>query len=322
MSTFCDSNSDNQNIVAKALLIALLSSVLCACSSFDLIPSDSLVQRLKGRGPVLVSPDNPYLAANLLLQQESKDSKELSGFLETKGLPSALSVSQDFFSPASLKFFYRENSEQYNLELLQGVWVIKGPGVIDDASAQDLLESSIPTRVAAIKPTALKVKVAAESTPRPSQKIEVQPKSSQDLVPLFDENDLNNNDVQIAKSSQKTDKNSRIVIPAEPEPEVSKPSEVVEQKKPSPIDELISQFASSPAEATPRGDLVHYVTSEKETLKIVAKWYTKTSLTLSRIARANKLDPAATLSPGDQVVIPAELVKNKMSLPEEAIGSL
>lgn len=269
----------------------------------------------------MVSPDNPYLAANLLLQQESKSSEELAGFLETKGLPSALSVNQDFFSPANLKFFYRENSEQYNLELLQGIWVIKGPSPISDPGAQALLETSASAQVTALSPTKEKSKAHTEVKTE-SYEAKVEPKSNQELIPLFEDGSSgpgsSGNGEPLAKHSKKT----QIVIPAEPVQDEVSNTASAKAPNSSPIDDLISQFASSPAETTPRGDVVHYITSEKETLEKISKWYTKTHLTLSRIARANKLEATATLSPGDQVVIPSELVKNKMRLPEEAVDSL
>lgn len=267
----------------RATLLLILLFFASACSSFDLIPSDSLIHRLKGRGPVLVSSDNPYLAANLLLQQEAKNSSEFAGFLEKKGYPVALSVSQDFLTPAKLDLFYlngdTNKSEQYDLELLQDIWVIKGPHAITDGEVKKIIST-------------------LNLDPRTSDKSRPKVSNAPELIPLFEERSV---DKPIKEEA------------------------INDSKKPtvtSGIEEMISQYSSAPAETTPRGDLVHFITSEKETLELIATWYTKTSLTLSRIARANKIAVSANLSPGDQIVIPAELVKNKMRLPEQVVEIL
>ena len=305
-----------------SILIFLALGILSSCSSFDLIPSDSLIQRLKDRGPVLVSIDNPYLAANLLLKQESKHSAALSGFLDTKGLPAAISVSQDFFEPARLKLFYRTEDEQYDLELLQGLWVIKGPSTIHDQAAKDLLASLDSLDSKDVISKSRKPKSSTARTKTIPTKTEIAEKGNTQFVPLFDQKSANNDfDSSVEAAKIKPEESKPVEIVKENTTTVQ--SEVVAPlKTTNNIEDLISRFTSSPAETTPRGDIVHYVTSEQETMEIIAKWYTKTPLTLSRIARANKLATSAILSPGDQIVIPSELVKNKMRLPEEAIPSL
>lgn len=72
------------------------------------------------------------------------------------------------------------------------------------------------------------------------------------------------------------------------------------------------------AEISPEGDIVHYVTSEDESLEMLARWYTLDKTNTARLARMNKLSESQALSIGDSIIIPSYLVKNKVRLDEIA----
>ncbi len=112
-------------IFCTILLILSLSS--CA-SSAKL--ADPLVQRLNNRGPVALSPDNPFLAANLLVSREIERSPEVKGFVEHKGGPRALEVTKESFEPLILRFYYPESHEFFTLEEMDESWLITGPAAI------------------------------------------------------------------------------------------------------------------------------------------------------------------------------------------------
>jgi hypothetical protein len=79
------------------------------------------------------------------------------------------------------------------------------------------------------------------------------------------------------------------------------------------INKLVSSEDLSPAEETPRGDIVHYVTSPQETLSIIALWYSGEKENNERLGRINRIK-GESLSPGDTLVIPRYMVKNKKIL--------
>ena len=110
----------------RILPIALLS--LGCATSVRL--SDPLVQRLSNRGPVALSPENPFLAANLLVSREMERSAEVKGFVEHKGGPRALEVVKDSLSPLILYFYYPESREVFTLEEMEQSWLITGPAPI------------------------------------------------------------------------------------------------------------------------------------------------------------------------------------------------
>jgi len=88
------------------------------------------------------------------------------------------------------------------------------------------------------------------------------------------------------------------------------------------INNLRESAKGKPAETTPKGDIVHYVTYPGETLSMISRWYTDERENAGRIARINKLARPDKLELGDTVVIPSYLVKNKNRLTESAVKSL
>ena len=100
----------------------ILTPCLCICltaCSPQLSLDNGLISRLNNRGPGALSPNNPFLAANLLISKEMEDSAELQGFIQHRGAPDALEVEKDIFTPLFLHFYYPENREQYSLEKIE-----------------------------------------------------------------------------------------------------------------------------------------------------------------------------------------------------------
>lgn len=85
---------------------------------------------------------------------------------------------------------------------------------------------------------------------------------------------------------------------------------------------LIELHGSSPAEITPKGDLVHYVTFEGETLEIIARWYSGDVSNAERLGRMNRLSATQALVPGDTVIVPAYMVRNSYRLSEGGMRAL
>jgi hypothetical protein len=85
---------------------------------------------------------------------------------------------------------------------------------------------------------------------------------------------------------------------------------------------LAEKESTNKAELTPKGDLVHYVTLQGETLSNIARWYTFDRENAKRLARINELKNPDQLSLGDIVIIPSYLVKNQRRLTESGLAAI
>jgi len=141
-------------------------TALLVCCSPSLRINDSLVRRLNNRGPVALSSDNPYLAANLLVSREASKSSEVKGFLQHRGAPSAVEVSKDNFGPLFMNFFYPENRQYFSFEELEDSWLITGPFKIE---ADKMKQVALLTREIEGEPKLIEdASSAAPQIPAPS----------------------------------------------------------------------------------------------------------------------------------------------------------
>ena len=125
--------------VLFVLFLLIGSGFLVACSS-SVVRNNSLMARLKNRGPVALSPNNPYLAPNLLLAKEMERSPDLKGFIEHSGQPNALQIDDGMLTSATMRLYYTGKNQYFVLEDLNGTWIINGPY---DASTNEL--AGLPT---------------------------------------------------------------------------------------------------------------------------------------------------------------------------------
>lgn len=87
----------------------------------------ALIDRLNGRGPVLLASDNPYLPANRLLKEELESSGKLRDFVEQRGKPTALGVNRGLLQRPEIRLYYPEQGEVYSFKRRNGDWVTLGP---------------------------------------------------------------------------------------------------------------------------------------------------------------------------------------------------
>ena len=144
---------------------------------------NSYISRLKNRGIVPLSADNPYIAANVLLSKESENNPELSGFLQHRGYPNALRVTKEVLSPIFIEFFYLDKSEFYTVEEYSGTWLINGPHKMHEEKREQVHSLAI------FEDSRLEMPVAPQHTPLDienivslygSEKAEISPKG--DLI--------------------------------------------------------------------------------------------------------------------------------------------
>ncbi len=277
----------------RLLFISCISLlIVTACSQSPRL-NHGLIGRLKGRGPVALSSDNPFLAANLLLSKEMERSADLKGFINHRGAPSALSIEHSTFKGLTFKLYYPENREYFNLEELDDTWLINGPLPMPAEEVQDL------------------ARIAKNKGDKPSILMPDKEKNADDSEPIT-------TPATEAKSfssfSSADEKKQHADLSAEKTEGPSSEAKAIRQ--------IVARSAKSPAELTPRGDLVHFVTYAGETLALISRWYTEDLENAGKIARINNLAKPSELKLGDQIVVPAYLLRNKLRLTEEGLKAL
>lgn len=216
---------------------------------------------------VALSPQNPYIAANLLLTREMELSPDLKGFIEHRGMPGTLEVKRETLGPLFLYFYYPKEKASYSLEDIgDQQWLIKGPFP---------LSPSVAAQVSALS---------------------------------------------LEQNSQSNFSSPPPNVPSAPV--IITPAQATRQESEAELIARLSKTSTALAELSPRGDLVHYVTSPKETLSMIARWYTGDAENTARLQNINKLSARQALSVGDTIIIPSYMLKNKHRLDEQSISAL
>lgn len=261
----------------RAIELAALAWLAGITGCAERLTMDSgLVRRLNNRGPVILSPDNPYIAGNLLLAKEMEKSEELRGFVKHRGAPAALEVEKTTFAPLIMSLYYPEKGERYVAEQTDdGGWFIKGPEAIEQAKLAEVQSAAAPSTG--------------------SQPIALPP-------------------AELTGGSAPAAEPSRTDISPEPSAPLEEPARAGGVKS---LD--LEEDDKAKAEITPKGDLVHYVTYQGESLALIAEWYTDDIANAGKLARMNSISQSNSLAIGDTIVIPSYMVKNKNQLPEIAV---
>lgn len=307
-------------------VVFFLSFVLgCAATSrFDSL----LLERLKNRGPVPLSADNPYLASNLLVSQEMAQSDELRGFIEHRGAPEAVEITQGFFSDLSMTFYYPKNKEYYFLDDIGGTWAIHGPETMSGRQIDRVNKklvvgqdsgTSRSTGAALIPVATPSPSVSERNNPRPifeaEPTIAPTPKQAAAIPPprIVSSKQISSPQAKLPKEAPSE------VTPADEQEDENIDLQLSKYTKDKPKDDKTKQdpgSSANQAELTPKGDLVHYVTVDGQSLQKISEWYTGSSSNAATIQRINKLGKSDQLNAGDEVVIPKYLLKTKQRMPE------
>jgi hypothetical protein len=301
---------------ATTLVMGLLSfGFFSGCSIVSAPQENGLIYRLKNRGPVPLSSDNPFLAANLLIAKEMEKSPEVAGFVKHRGAPAALEVEKGIFSGLVLHFFYPENREQFTFEQVDNGWFIRGP---------ETIEKEKFTSVAQITRTLVGEPRLEYNYMSPSQEKALNDKNSNRAIEEFE---TRRSASETAREPDSFNRALDSYQAAEPRAggAFQSPSSRRYQKPVSTreqLQELVSRTAEANAEVTPKGDLVHYVTYQGETLSMIARWYTGDRANVGRLARMNRLPHPDHLEIGDTLIIPSYLIQNKKRLSEQAVKEL
>lgn len=278
-----------QRFARAALLILMLSVGGCSLSKQTFEPE--LVASLSLEGMTVLSPDNPFVAANLLVTRLAQKSPEVKGFIDHEGVPLAVETVLKPSEPLEIRFFYDNPARLYSVSESGAVWIIQGPAPI---SSEQL--SILKQRGAALAALGGEQRTSPQMPPPE--------------VPVQSEEPPR----KVAASPLTEPSTSRT-----PAIEQQPPSLSTETQK---LKLLAEAHGGALAEITPRGDLVHYVTFPGETLRMIARWYTFEAENAARLARINKRSNPDQVAIGDTIVIPSYMLQNRSRLTEAALNEL
>lgn len=282
---------------------------------------------LANSGPLVLSRDNPYIASNLFVANECSASSFMNGFVKHRGAPDAIEVSDKYFRPFRIYFFYFSTREAYLFEEGSRDWVIRGPQRIPD----DIISRFGDMRQASGKSAPLIQTPAKQASATAPEEPNTVAETDIDVAP------------QAAASSppltpQYSRRKTATLRPAEAYPSSEYPTEEPPVSSPP----LLGKRMESPASSTPRSalgqaavppaqssakgysdsfptDIVHQVTYPKETLRMIASWYTDSPENAARIARINGIENPNVLQLEQRVRIPGYLLKRTDPMPEAEV---
>ncbi|MCB0336654.1 MAG: hypothetical protein KDD62_10125, partial [Bdellovibrionales bacterium] len=263
----------------------------------------TLVNRLKNRGPVALSLDNPYLAANMFLSEESRSSEIIGGFIDHRGAPPALEIIGDIFNELTLKLYYPAEREYFIAEEVSGSWIIDGPHRITEEDMALVIDATGGSSQTPILNAG--TRGPQDSTPfarLPTDLEATDPKTDPFVGSIKNKGGTSasfaGSSHQLNPPAQKQESNSRTLA----------------------IERVRMSNKDKPAEVTPKGDLVHYVNFAAETLEMISEWYTDDPANSSRLARINRVQ--GKLKVGDMIIVPSYLVTYNGRLTQQSLGAL
>ncbi len=137
----------------KLAVTRCLCAVLMSGCVGGVVGGGPLLERLNGRGPVLLASDNPYLPANRLLEDEMKGSDAMREFIERRGQPVAIGVTRRIFRKPEIQLYYPQEGEVYSFKRKSGDWLTLGPEEISSFDRDALaLKGASPGEVSVVEP--------------------------------------------------------------------------------------------------------------------------------------------------------------------------
>jgi hypothetical protein len=88
--------------------------------------SGVLFDRLRGKGPVLLEPNNDNVASTKFFHETWRSSATIKHLVTQRGTPEAISVEREFLQPNRMKLFYPGQGQVYVLDLHDGEWFVSG----------------------------------------------------------------------------------------------------------------------------------------------------------------------------------------------------
>lgn len=293
------------------VLPGLFFVLIAACTPTT--GSENLIWRLNNRGPVPLSSDNPFLAANLFVSRLAEQNQTIYGFIQYRGIPPAVEVVSSYFSDPLIHFYYPEKREFFILEQFEAGWVINGPERIppDTQSQVAALTRSLRAEPVLRVQKHPELLLGAGATDRVFARAgdPVQQESNAWSDPSLG--------IQEPRVLGGTRARETVAIPSS-----STKGDFSEERIQEAVNRLQENPSGQGAELTPQGDLVHYVGYSGETLSIIARWYTHDRGNVGRLARINSLKNPDRLDIGDAIIIPAYLLRTKSPFSETDLQAM
>lgn len=287
-----------KRLFVSALVFGLIGLGLYGCSTTTFPKYSSLVNQ----GLLPLSTSNAYLGSNLFIAEEAQRSQQLFNFLNGRGGPTAIELSETSGRSPHLLMFYPRDKEVFAAELTDleagdgkgfREWVIRGPYTIERKDYKELarLES-------AFNGEPLFVIDGRE------HRFRFQPKETEAevrtvLVPVLP------TPVPTPTPKLKS-KGSAAKVEQKPK---------LEEIRGLNFDQQALRMAQGFAERAENGDLIHTVASDGETLVQIAKWYTGTEALSLAIASSNGIEPGAVLKAGTRIQIPFKSLSTDKRMP-------
>lgn len=236
-----------------------------------------LLDRLDGRGPVILSHENPFLPADRVFDNAAANSSVIQELVEQQGKPTALSVEKGLLRSTTLTFYYPGKEEFYTLKPAGDDWEVSGPDIMFPDEAQQMLSD-------------LGVAVPMPAKP-----------SAHEGVPSTlgrSRGSLSNLDTISARGRMHPE---GVAARSSDDVTLRTKSAGKDDRRRTPEKATVKKLAS--------GALQHTVTFQGETLASVSKWYTGSAKNSGAIAKLNKIKAEGRLTVGEKIVIPRQLVK-------------
>lgn len=292
----------------------LVAAVFIALPFVSCVPSNSTYPSLSNQGALGLSTNNPYLGTNLFLSREMESSNYLHNFLRGAGAPVAIEIIDPPLAPTRMLMFYPTKKVVYAADLLvrdeSRQWIVQGPFPIDRRDFRNLLQMELSMHGEPVflingkqvrypgernKPNIQRIIEPVIPTPKPTARPVIRrpkPKVAAEAQPQ-------------AAAPQVTPSTSvGVDIPG-----------LGKDFKPLNTDQQAYLMSKGYAERSNDGDVIHSVSSDKETLQEIAKWYTGSEDKAGEIATLNGVKDGTPLVAGTRLRIPMNLLTNLKAMP-------
>jgi hypothetical protein len=266
------------SLILRISVILLTISTISGCSLNLRREDGNSLDKLVGRGPVIIAPNDTKLAATVFFRNSWSASASIKHLITQRGTPEALSLERDFLHPNRLRLYYPSDGQVYLLDYVSGEWLIAGSEPIS-------LEELDMVRLQRDQIRATPIRLGGDSEPRPR-------------------------DVDVTPGEL----NATIL---EPHPRLaSKGGELRGMLKARGA----ARVAKLEQGRGGLGTYIHTVSFPGETFALLADWYLEDDALARTLAELNHGLLAAELKPGEEVVIPAKLIRNTDPLPEAMVS--
>ena len=142
-STVSNSSAVNLSVVRTvwwplvSFMVVALTLAGCSMSSQT---SSPLYERLSSRGPVVLGLDNPYLPANLFLEEQIKESVAIRRLVQEQGRPTAVGIDRRLFRTTRITLYYSDDNESFTMTRWGRDWNVEEPSAISPSDRDSIVQ--------------------------------------------------------------------------------------------------------------------------------------------------------------------------------------